>query len=237
MLSKINQAIFSKKVTLKQLQSLCGRLAFCSRALPSGRAFSRRLYLATSKAKKPHHFIKITKDIFEDLMIWKQFIEKFNRTSYMLDDWISNVDLKLYTDSAGGASKGCGAYCQDKWVYLQWPLEWTDSEILKDITFLEIIPIALAIFLWYKLFHKKRIIFYIDNLAVVSILNSKSSKRVKIINLDNLIIENDSIVFYSKSDNHLLYIDDNHLSEYGSRIMGDSLINLIDHISKNTELK
>ena len=188
LLSKINQAAFSKKITLKQLQSLCGSLAFCSRALPSGRAFSRRLYLATAKAKKPHHFIRITKDVYEDLMMWKLFIENFNGTSYILDDWISNFDLKLYTDSAGGASRGCGAYCQNKWVYLQWPLEWVNSEILKDITFLEIIPIALAIFLWYKLFHKKRIIFYIDNLAVVSILNSKTSKSARVMVLLRFIV-------------------------------------------------
>jgi hypothetical protein len=33
-----------------------------------------------------------------------------------------------------------------------------------DITFLEIIPIALSIFLWQKLFYKKKIIDYIDNM-------------------------------------------------------------------------
>jgi hypothetical protein len=33
-----------KKVTLKKLQSLCGVLAFGTRAIPAGRALSRRLY-------------------------------------------------------------------------------------------------------------------------------------------------------------------------------------------------
>jgi hypothetical protein len=41
----------------------------------------------------------------------------------------------------------------------------------RDITFLEIIPIALSIFLWHKLFYEKKIIDYIDNMAVVSVLN------------------------------------------------------------------
>lgn len=50
LLKQINLIAFSKKVTLKQLQSLCGILAFCSRALPAGRTFSRRLYMATAKA-------------------------------------------------------------------------------------------------------------------------------------------------------------------------------------------
>jgi hypothetical protein len=53
--------------------------------------------------------------------------------------------LELYTDSDGGASKGCGAFCKNKWAYLQWPVEW-ESTNLRDITFLEIIPIALSIY-------------------------------------------------------------------------------------------
>jgi hypothetical protein len=44
------------------------------------------------------------------------------------------------------------------------------------MTFLEMLPIALAICLWHKEFHKKKILFHIDNLAVVSILTSKISK-------------------------------------------------------------
>jgi hypothetical protein len=60
----IREVAFSKKVSLKKLQSLCGVLAFCTRAIPAGRSFSRRLYMATSKAKKPFHLIRITKEIF-----------------------------------------------------------------------------------------------------------------------------------------------------------------------------
>ena len=37
-----------------------------------------------------------------------------NGNSFILDEWISNCDLEPYTDSAGGGSKGCGAYCKSK---------------------------------------------------------------------------------------------------------------------------
>lgn len=63
LLKQINVIAFSKKVTLKQLQSLCGILAFCSRALPAGRAFSRRLYMATAKASKPYHYIRVSRNL------------------------------------------------------------------------------------------------------------------------------------------------------------------------------
>jgi hypothetical protein len=56
--------------------------------LPSGRAFSRQLYLATAKAKKPHHLISVIKEMYEDLIMWKYFfVEQFNDNSFIIDDF------------------------------------------------------------------------------------------------------------------------------------------------------
>jgi len=63
----LSEASKRKKITL-QLQSLCGSLAFCLRALPAGRAISRRLYLACDRARKPHHLIKTTKAMQSDIL-------------------------------------------------------------------------------------------------------------------------------------------------------------------------
>jgi hypothetical protein len=52
----IREVAFSKKVTLKKLQSLCGVLAFCTRAIPAGRTLSRRLYNDYIKSKKAISF-------------------------------------------------------------------------------------------------------------------------------------------------------------------------------------
>ena len=187
--SKIDYALSRKKITLKELQSLCGSLAFCSKALPAGRAFSRRIYLATSQAKKPHHYVKISTGMRQDLSVWKLFLENFNGISYMLDtDWRWNCILNLYTDSAGGSELGCGAYFQGKWTYLQWPRSWAGSEILKDITYLEMVPIALSVYLWGNLFHKKKIVFNSDNQSVVQILNTKTSKSLRVMSLVRHIV-------------------------------------------------
>jgi hypothetical protein len=42
---------------------------------------------------------------------------------------------------------------------LKWPKEWSGTDILRDMTYLEIIPIALAIFLWFDRFQLKNILF------------------------------------------------------------------------------
>ena len=107
-------------MTLKELQSICGSLAFCAKALPAGHAVSRRLYMATTKASKPPHFIRITTGMRNDLLMWKMFLEEFNGVSYILEvEWMSNVKLELYTDNARGIGKGCAAYLQGKWAYLK----------------------------------------------------------------------------------------------------------------------
>jgi hypothetical protein len=61
LLYSLNKASKRKNIALRQLQSLCGSLACCARALPAGRAFNRRLYLACHRTRKRHHLKKITK--------------------------------------------------------------------------------------------------------------------------------------------------------------------------------
>ena len=188
-LEKVNNALASKKITLKELQSLTGSLAFCAKAMPSARAFIRRMYASMSQAKRPHHRIRLTKGIKEDLVMWQTFLTKFNGISYMLDsDWTSSSQLQLQTDSAGGSCLGCGAYFQGDWAFLRWPESWNDSDILRDISFLELVPVALAVCLWKDRFIGKRILFESDNMAVMHFLNTKSGKSERVMSLVRQIV-------------------------------------------------
>jgi hypothetical protein len=86
---------FSKenKITLKDLQSLVGSLNFflLSKAVRSARAFNRRFYDLTVKAKKPHHFIKLNSEVKEDMKVWLSFLESFNGKAYFPEsEWSDN---------------------------------------------------------------------------------------------------------------------------------------------------
>jgi hypothetical protein len=72
------------------LQSLCGSLAFCTRALSAGRASNSRLYLATAKAKKPLHLIKVTREIYEGLLMLKTLLNNL-----MTIDLYSMIGLQI----------------------------------------------------------------------------------------------------------------------------------------------
>ena len=124
----------------------------------------------------------------KDLQIWKTFLNNYNGCSYIHElNWISNFDLQLFTDSAGGKTLGCASYLHGEWAVLNWPKHWS-SEILNDITYLEIIPVAMAINFWKERFETKQILFHCDNLAVVTILNSKTSKSERAMSLVRPIV-------------------------------------------------
>lgn len=50
----------------------------------------------------------------------------------------------------------------------------------NDITFLEFVPIVLGFYLWSDKLQNKKLILHVDNLALVEILNQKTSKNKRV---------------------------------------------------------
>lgn len=173
------------KVTLCKLQSLTGVLNFCVRAIPSARAFIRRFYNAMAGVQKSHHRIRVTSGMRADIKMWLVFLELFNGYCSFPDRfWIGNCELQLFTDSAGGdCSKGGGAYFQWKWAFISWPSDWAHSEVIRDITFLELVPVVMALFIWGDELKNRKIVLHIDNEALVTIVNKKTSKSCRVMEL------------------------------------------------------
>ncbi|VDI83287.1 Hypothetical predicted protein [Mytilus galloprovincialis] len=94
-----------------------------------------------------------------------------------------NHFIRVTLDTAGNPDLGCGVYFAGRWAYFQWPSSWENPDDMADITFLELVPIVLSILLFKEDLHNKRIIFQTDNTAIVSILNKKSSKSRRLMEL------------------------------------------------------
>jgi len=182
--TKLSQMLIRKKTTLKELQSLVGSLNFCARAIPSFRAFNRRFYDAMSGISQPHHFIRITLALKEDIKVWLAFLHDFNGHCYFPDiQWMSNEKLQLFSDSAGGSSLGCAAYFAPHWAYVSWPSSWKGTASLRDVSFLELVPIVLAFHIWGRFWENRKIVLNTDNHGLVYILNKKSSKSLRVMAL------------------------------------------------------
>ena len=166
-----------RKITLKQLQCLCGHLNFVCKAVVPGRAFTRRLYARGDNLTNPNHHLKITKEMENDLMVWVIFLkmqENWARPFFHFD-LLPSVERFFYTDAS--TSFGCGGVCENEWFILEWSEDW--SKLIQDkiisINYLELYALTIGIFLWLKNYRNSKTTVFCDNQAVVAMINSTSS--------------------------------------------------------------
>ena len=168
---------------LRELQSLIGFLNFCCLVITCGRAFLRRLIDLTIGVPKPYYHIRLNNAVKADMNLWLTFCDKFNGKSMFLNEtFLTSDTLKLFTDSA--KSLGFGAVYGSYWLYGSFPAEWKTF----NITFLELYPIVLAVHIWAPRWKNHSILFYTDNLALVSIINNQTSKNPHIMKLLRVLI-------------------------------------------------
>lgn len=151
----VSRAILAKKLRLRELQSLLGKLQFACRIIPMGRVFYGCLAMAMAGVSNPSHFVHWLSAARDDLSIWSVFLEQFNRRSVVLESPISNSELQLYTDTSG--SVGFRAYLEGFWCAERWPGEWVEKGYCANLLLLELFPILVAIFIWGDGFQNKRV--------------------------------------------------------------------------------
>ena len=169
---QIKALLSLKRCKVHRIQSLAGLLQFACGVIVPGRAFLVRLYNLIRGRSNPHFSVHISKEVKKDLLVWLSFLEQFNGVSlYREQLFLSPKVQHIYTD----ASKiGCGGVLGSKWFSVEWPSSWWSSQ---NITFLELIPIFLALKAWGPLLKDIYIIFHTDNLALSFCINKKTSKE------------------------------------------------------------
>ncbi|KAM3932738.1 uncharacterized protein RB166_005767 [Leptodactylus fuscus] len=135
-----------RKIMLRDLQSLLGKLNFACRVMPMGRVFNRRLAGATKGLSNPRHFVRLGRAQRDDLLVWQSFLEQYNGRSLMQSAVVDVFDCELFTDAAGG--QGFGAFYGGQWCAAPWPLAWRELGLTKNLTLLELFPIVVAVSIW-----------------------------------------------------------------------------------------
>lgn len=101
------------KVTWKTLYWLLGLLAFASRVIPMGKVFWKWLYQSNVDVASPFHFVLITLDTREDLLIWKKCLINFNGCSLWQAPFCLASAFNLLTDASEAV--GYGRFWQGHW--------------------------------------------------------------------------------------------------------------------------
>ena len=167
----LNDMITSRSVQLKQIQSLAGMLNFCCGVIAPARAFSRRLYNLQIGLSRPYHHRKVTNEVRADLEVWQTFLSHYNRRTLLLDyKFLSQDLLHLFTDAS--TTIGYGGYFGDRWFHGL----WSPKSRTRNIAVLELYPICIAIKLWGDLLANKCLQINSDNMALVHVLNTSTSK-------------------------------------------------------------
>ncbi|KAM4652049.1 uncharacterized protein O3C94_014384 [Discoglossus pictus] len=177
----VGKVLLAKKVTLRVMQSLLGKLNFACRIIPMGRIFSRRLSLVTGGGCLPHHHLRVSAEHKEDLRIWYAFLKNFNGRSMILTEPTVNEVLQLFTDAAG--SQGFGAYFRGHWCAQAWPAGWHEQGWTRNLTLLELFPIVVALWLWGDMLRHHHVVFHTDNMSVVQAINSTTASSPPVVRL------------------------------------------------------
>ena len=165
-----------RKITLLKLQQICGFLNFVCRCVVPGRTFTRHLYAHTANTNlKPHHHIRVTREMCLDLSIWHTFINQPQVFCSPFLDFQHDIDaqeLDWYSDVSGKI--GFGVVHRTKYMHGLWDCGFL-SRCKPSIEYLELYEVVTACLAWLNPYANKRIILFCDNQSVLSMINNTTS--------------------------------------------------------------
>lgn len=113
-----------------------------------------------------YYCIWFIKEVKYDIKVWLNFLDEFNGKVFFLDDkWEIFCFMKLFIDVVG--FKGYGVIFGNYWFYGVWFELWK----FFNIVFLELFFIVIVLYIWGFSMVNRCVVFYIDNVVIVDIIN------------------------------------------------------------------
>ena len=177
--SQIKDWLQKKKCTKQELLSIAGQLQHAATVVLLGRVFVRRLFDLGATVKKPCHHVYLNLGARSDLAWWHDFLVDWNGVSTLSAFWDQPLSVTLTSDASG--SWGCGAYWGSHWFQLAW--SETACFVDTNIVTKELIPIVIAAATWGQHWTGQVVCCWCDNIAVVSVLNHRTSRDSELMHL------------------------------------------------------
>ena len=165
-----------KFCTLRDLQSLVGKLQHACKVVRPGRTFLRRMFELLKGVNRKQRFIRLNTAFRSDLTWWHLFMETWNGVA-MMEPALGKCSHHLYTDASG--TFGCGAWWEKQWFQFPWPQEMRGQSIAQK----ELLPILMACVIWGNRWAKGSVVAHCDNQAVVAVVNSGSCRDANLMQL------------------------------------------------------
>ncbi len=169
--------------TLRELQSLTGKLNFAATVVRRGRAYLRRLIdlqraIKAQPGATPRTAHRLSNAALRDIQWWRDFLTQWNGRALLYEQqWTDAARIELFTDACNA---GYGAHFGDRWF----AGFWTKAQLQRarrgkrvSMPFLELHALVHAAAVWGHLWSGKKITFRSDCLPVVLAIRSMSSKQ------------------------------------------------------------
>ena len=169
--SLVSQWLQKREATLRELQSLIGKLNFVAHCVKPARIFISRLLNWLRRIQNTESPQVIPLETKKNLIWWLKFLPKYNGISMMdLEEW-SEPDEFCATDAC---LVGAGGIFADCYFHCEFPDFIRKANL--HINNLELLTIVIAVKLWGHLWKGKKLVLNCDNKSSVLVLNSGSSR-------------------------------------------------------------
>ncbi len=162
-----------EKASLRQVQSLIGKLQSITRCVRVSRVFLSRLlrFLRSITHAKPHQMHSLTTSFHKDILWWHQFVDQFNGMSLLPSLKWSQPDSVITSDAC---LSGCGALIWTdqgcEYFHTEFPSFIMGLELCVNA--LELLSVIVAVKLWCNKVCHSCLVLNCDNQVSVQVINS-----------------------------------------------------------------
>ena len=163
------------RCSIKELQSLIGKLQFICNVVRPGRLFLTRM-LDCLRGNHNKTTIWINDQFQLDINWWKNYLPKFNGTGIL---WMYHIKTPDSIIASDACLVGMGAVCGKEYFKAEFPEKWQSA----NIAHLEILAVTAMCKTWANRLNGLSIIIKCDNEAVCSVLNTGRAKDKTLLQL------------------------------------------------------
>ena len=174
--SLVNDILSKKRISLKKLQSLAGKLNWAASVVRGGRTYLRRILDMMRPLKQSRHKLIISNEMRKDLVWWSTYLHTFNGKKFLT---YAPVVHFVYVDAC---DDGGACFYNGDWQYVNWRIDYPDMAV-AHINVKEAFMVVLAVRRWGWLWSGDEVIVRCDNRTACSAFTRYTSKSKALMNL------------------------------------------------------
>ena len=165
----VKDTLLQRRLSLKQLQVLAGKLNWAAAVVRGGRVYLRRVLDMMRPMHAFRHKALISDDMREDLLWWDNFLTVFNGKSWFhpTSRWVN-----VYTDASG---RGGGMVWGQDWAFVDWDVDFPEAAE-SHINVKETLAIGLAVRKWAPQWTHASVVIHTDSITARAAINKGKSR-------------------------------------------------------------